>query len=89
MTRSKQDPEPGPLPPSGNGSPDPDARTIVDQRGGPAGPRLLDRVRGAKGRPVVTAWLRSRQEFRDAGRAWPRTPGTSAHITSPERSAPT
>ncbi|WP_079169337.1 cell division protein FtsK [Streptomyces sp. CC77] len=35
----------------------------VDRPGGPSGPGLLDRAHGAKRRPVVPAWARSRREF--------------------------
>ncbi|SHK56666.1 cell division protein FtsK [Actinacidiphila paucisporea] len=68
MTHDKQDPGRGPLPPPDGSSAEPDARIIVDQPGGPTGPRLLDRVRGAKRRPVVPAWARSRQEFEAAAK---------------------
>ncbi|WKK26971.1 hypothetical protein QZH56_16075 [Streptomyces olivoreticuli] len=40
----------------------------VDRRGGPPSPGLLDRVRGAKRRPVVPAWAKSQQEFKAAGK---------------------
>ncbi|WP_436232651.1 cell division protein FtsK [Actinacidiphila alni] len=40
----------------------------VDAPRGPSGPGLVNRVRGAKRRPVVPAWARSRREFGAAGK---------------------
>ncbi|RDG36481.1 cell division protein FtsK [Streptomyces corynorhini] len=48
-------------------SADPAATLTVDRPGGPSGPGLLDRVRGAKRRAVIPAWATSRSEFRAAG----------------------
>ncbi|MFD8967691.1 cell division protein FtsK [Streptomyces sp. NPDC059568] len=49
-------------------SDDPDQTVMVDHPGGLSGPRLMDRVRDAKRRPVVPAWAKSRAEFNSAGR---------------------
>ncbi|MFD4697768.1 cell division protein FtsK [Streptomyces niveus] len=40
----------------------------VDRPGGPSGPGLTERIRGAKRRAVIPAWAKSRTEFRTAGR---------------------
>ncbi|NUS53631.1 MAG: cell division protein FtsK, partial [Streptomycetaceae bacterium] len=61
-----------PTPAAGHGAlrpPDaaPEPPLTVDKPADSSGPGLLARVRGAKRRAVVPAWLRSRQEFRDAG----------------------
>ncbi|MDT3395227.1 cell division protein FtsK [Streptomyces sp. B1866] len=53
-------------PPSEDG--DPDQPVLVDRPGGPTDPGLMDRVRGAKRRPVVPAWARSWGELKAAGR---------------------
>ncbi|WP_314172197.1 cell division protein FtsK [Streptomyces winkii] len=42
---------------------DPTARLAVDRTGGPSGPGFMDRVRGAKRRPVLPAWATSKPEF--------------------------
>ncbi|MGW6235235.1 cell division protein FtsK [Streptomyces sp. NPDC055094] len=47
---------------------DPDATVTVDHPGGPSGPGLMDRVRGAKRRAVVPAWAKSRTEFTSASK---------------------
>ncbi|MFD3885041.1 cell division protein FtsK [Streptomyces microflavus] len=47
---------------------DPDSVVQVDRPGGPSGLGLMDRVRGAKRRPIVPAWAKSAGEFRSAGR---------------------
>ncbi|MFE9885598.1 cell division protein FtsK [Streptomyces scopuliridis] len=47
---------------------DPDATVMVDRPGGPSGPGLMDRVRGAKRRAVVPAWAKSRTEFTSASK---------------------
>ncbi|MFI1183490.1 hypothetical protein ACH4UT_28635 [Streptomyces sp. NPDC020799] len=47
---------------------DPEAVINVDRPGGPTGPGLLGRIRGARRRPVIPAWARSRQEFKAAGK---------------------
>ncbi|MFE2599963.1 cell division protein FtsK [Streptomyces sp. NPDC059396] len=47
---------------------DPRQTVMVDRPGGPVGPRLMDRVRDAKRRPVIPAWAKSRTEFKSAGR---------------------
>ncbi|MFE2032980.1 cell division protein FtsK [Streptomyces scopuliridis] len=47
---------------------DPDATVMVDRPGGPSGPGLMDRVRGAKRRAVVPAWAKSRAEFTSASK---------------------
>nr|WP_255954605.1 cell division protein FtsK [Streptomyces sp. ODS25] len=47
---------------------DPDKATMVDCPGGPSGPTLMDRVRGARRRPVVPAWAKSVREFKAAGK---------------------
>ncbi|WP_327368686.1 cell division protein FtsK [Streptomyces sp. NBC_01217] len=49
-------------------SADPDEVTEVDRPGGPSGPGLMDRVRGAKRRPIVPAWAKSGREFKAAGK---------------------
>ncbi|MGP8300183.1 cell division protein FtsK [Streptomyces inhibens] len=49
-------------------SADPDEVTMVDRPGGPSGPGLVDRARGAKRRPVIPAWAKSRREFKAAGK---------------------
>lgn len=65
----QDDPGRGPLPhpdevPTGPGTP-----LVVDKpASGPTVHGLLARVRGAKRRPVVPAWARSRQEFESAAR---------------------
>ncbi|MFB6948668.1 hypothetical protein ACFCXP_03435 [Streptomyces niveus] len=41
---------------------------MVDRPGGPSGPRLTARLRGARRRPVIPAWVKSRAEFRSVGR---------------------
>lgn len=46
----------------------PEQVLMVDRPGGPNGPRLAERVRGAKRRPVVPAWARSWNEFKTTGR---------------------
>ncbi|MEV6671081.1 cell division protein FtsK [Streptomyces sp. NPDC051162] len=46
----------------------PEAVISIDRPGGPPGPGLLDRVRGAKRRPVIPAWAKSQQEFKAAGK---------------------
>ncbi|MCX4824394.1 cell division protein FtsK [Streptomyces sp. NBC_01142] len=51
-----------------SGSADPDEVTKVDRPGGPSGPGLMDRVRGAKRRPVIPAWAKSGREFKAAGK---------------------
>jgi S-DNA-T family DNA segregation ATPase FtsK/SpoIIIE len=57
-----------------------EAPTMVDRpTAGPSGPGLLARARGAKRRAVVPAWLRSRQEFRDAGKGVAEYAG---HVTA-------
>jgi S-DNA-T family DNA segregation ATPase FtsK/SpoIIIE len=48
--------------------PQPPPEAVDRPTAGPSGPGLLARARGAKRRAVVPAWLRSRREFRDAGR---------------------
>nr|WSX78224.1 cell division protein FtsK [Streptomyces sp. NBC_00899] len=59
---------------------DPGTPLLVDKPApGPTGPRLMDRVRGVKRRPVVPAWLRTRQEFRDAGRG---VAAYAGHVTA-------
>ncbi|MBZ6473214.1 cell division protein FtsK [Streptomyces griseocarneus] len=40
----------------------------VDQPGGTPSPSLTDRAQGAKRRPVIPAWAKSRQEFMQAGK---------------------
>ncbi|MFF2651698.1 cell division protein FtsK [Streptomyces sp. NPDC058045] len=62
-TNSPPDSAPSPEEPE----PDPTAPRPVDRPGGPIGPGLMDRVRGAKRRPVVPAWARSATEFKKAG----------------------
>lgn len=59
---------------------DPDAESgasgetvVVDGPYEPSGPGLAERVQGAKRRPVIPAWAKSRQEFRAAGK------GVAAH----------
>ncbi|MGX1975472.1 cell division protein FtsK [Streptomyces kronopolitis] len=47
---------------------DPSKVVNVDRTGGPSGPTLMDRVRGAKRRPVIPKWARSVDEFKQAGR---------------------
>ncbi|WP_149180844.1 cell division protein FtsK [Streptomyces sp. TRM49041] len=61
---------------SGDGSADPAKPRLVD---GPdvAGPDLLDRLAGAKRRPIVPDWLRSTQELKTAA-AW--VAGHYAHL---------
>ncbi|MEV8404275.1 cell division protein FtsK [Streptomyces niveus] len=49
-------------------SEDPDDTVMVDRPGGPSGPGLTERIRGAKRRAVIPAWAKSRTEFRTAGR---------------------
>ncbi|WP_437113696.1 cell division protein FtsK [Streptomyces roseoverticillatus] len=45
-----------------------DEPVAVDNPGGPSGPGLVDRAQGAKRRPVIPAWAKSRQEFLAAGK---------------------
>lgn len=49
-------------------SEDPGGTVTVDRPGGPSGPGLTERIRGAKRRAVIPAWAKSRAEFRTAGR---------------------
>ncbi|MEU0955575.1 cell division protein FtsK [Streptomyces niveus] len=49
-------------------SEDPGDTVTVDRPGGPSGPGLTERIRGAKRRAVIPAWAKSRTEFRSAGR---------------------
>lgn len=49
-------------------SADPAETVMVDRPGGPSGPTLLSRVRGAKRRAVVPRWARSRAEFTAVGK---------------------
>ncbi|WP_406324845.1 cell division protein FtsK [Streptomyces niveus] len=49
-------------------SEDPGDTVTVDRPGGPSGPGLTERIRGAKRRAVIPAWAKSRAEFRTAGR---------------------
>ncbi|GGO58353.1 cell division protein FtsK [Streptomyces daqingensis] len=42
---------------------DPPTRPVVDKPGGSSGPGFMDRVRGAKRRPVLPAWALSKPEF--------------------------
>ncbi|MFE2489556.1 cell division protein FtsK [Streptomyces mirabilis] len=49
-------------------SADPDEIIQVDRPGGPSGPGLMGRVRGARRRPVVPAWAQSWGEFKSAGK---------------------
>ncbi|MFD4118434.1 cell division protein FtsK [Streptomyces niveus] len=48
-------------------SEDPGDTVTVDRPGGPYGPGLTERIRGAKRRAVIPAWAKSRAEFRTAG----------------------
>jgi S-DNA-T family DNA segregation ATPase FtsK/SpoIIIE len=57
--------------------PPPDA--VDKPTAGPSGAGLLARARGAKRRAVVPAWLRSRQEFRDAGKG---VAAYAGHVTA-------
>ncbi|MFD0386004.1 cell division protein FtsK [Streptomyces stramineus] len=50
--------------PRGRGS----GETVVDRPYEPSGPSLAQRAQGAKRRPVIPAWAKSRQEFRAAGK---------------------
>ncbi|MEV8364012.1 cell division protein FtsK [Streptomyces niveus] len=73
-------------------SEDPGDTVTVDRPGGPSGPELTERIRGAKRRAVIPAWAKSRAEFRTAGRgvaayAWHvtayhcvRTPGYTLRL---------
>lgn len=47
---------------------DPTEPVMVDSDGAPTGSGLLGRVTGAKRRPVVPAWAKSRSEFKSAGK---------------------
>lgn len=49
-------------------SADPTQPVMVDRPGDPTGPGLMSRVLGAKRRPVVPAWAKSRTEFKSAGK---------------------
>ncbi|MEV8353956.1 cell division protein FtsK [Streptomyces niveus] len=55
-------------PPQSADSEDPGDAVMVDRPGGPSGPGLTERIRGAKRRAVIPAWAKSRTEFRTAGR---------------------
>ncbi|WP_329367124.1 cell division protein FtsK [Streptomyces sp. NBC_00669] len=46
----------------------PDSELLVDKLSDRPGPGLTDRIRGAKRRPVVPPWARSRRELRGAAR---------------------
>ncbi|MFI9720756.1 cell division protein FtsK [Streptomyces sp. NPDC052396] len=50
------------------GETDPEKVINVDRPGGPTGPGLLDRVLGAKRRPVIPPWVKSWREFKATGR---------------------
>ena len=52
---------------------------MVDKPGGRTGPGLLDRVRGAKRRPVVPVWVRSRREFGSAAKG---VAAYAGHVTA-------
>jgi S-DNA-T family DNA segregation ATPase FtsK/SpoIIIE len=56
------------LAPEGGALPQPPPDTVDKPTSGMSGAGLLARAGGAKRRAVVPAWLRSRQEFRDAGK---------------------
>ncbi|MFC8829374.1 cell division protein FtsK [Streptomyces sp. NPDC057137] len=47
---------------------DPTKPVMVDRPGEPTGPSLVGRVLGAKRRPVVPAWAKSRSEFKSTGK---------------------
>lgn len=47
---------------------DPAKVVNVDRPGGPSGPTLIDRVRGAKRRPVIPKWAQSVAELKQAGK---------------------
>ncbi|MFF6955398.1 cell division protein FtsK [Streptomyces sp. NPDC008317] len=66
MNHDRQDPGRAPLALAPEETADPDGSIEVDKPRSPTGPGLIDRVRGAKRRPVVPAWARSRREFESA-----------------------
>jgi S-DNA-T family DNA segregation ATPase FtsK/SpoIIIE len=68
VNHDKQDPVRTPLAPVPEEPAAPDGAIEVDKPRGPSGPGLIDRVRGAKRRPVVPAWARSRRELKAAGK---------------------
>ncbi|MEV4501121.1 cell division protein FtsK [Streptomyces klenkii] len=61
-----------PAGPAAPGSPEStvpgDEPAAVDNPGGPSAPGLADRAQGAKRRPVIPTWAKSRQEFLAAGK---------------------
>ncbi|MEV0527078.1 cell division protein FtsK [Streptomyces sp. NPDC050439] len=54
--------------PTDVGDSDPTSTTNVDRPGGPSGVGFMERVRGAKRRAVIPEWVRSIEEFKQAGR---------------------
>ncbi|MCQ8772267.1 cell division protein FtsK [Streptomyces telluris] len=60
---SEREPHPEPAAASLAAPAAPGETVTVDRPGGPSGPGLRDRVRGAKRRPVIPAWAKSQQEF--------------------------
>ncbi|MFC5719610.1 cell division protein FtsK [Streptomyces gamaensis] len=70
LTKHRPDAEraSGPDSPKAAADAAPDEVIVVDRPGGPTSPGLLDRALGAKRRPVIPAWARSRQEAAAAGK---------------------
>ncbi|WP_236241744.1 cell division protein FtsK [Streptomyces sp. CC228A] len=58
----------GPGAPTAGPDDNPSDPVRVDQPGVPSGPGLTDRAQGAKRRPVIPAWARSRREFTSAAK---------------------
>ncbi|MFE7131924.1 cell division protein FtsK [Streptomyces sp. NPDC057638] len=51
-----------------NAPTEPGVVVMVDRADGPPGPGRMEKIRGAKRRPVVPGWARSRHEFTAAGK---------------------
>ncbi|MCD9144334.1 cell division protein FtsK [Streptomyces albireticuli] len=61
-------PEPGPDHSADPTTPGRQEPVVVDRPYEPSGPGLAERAQGAKRRPVIPAWVKSRREFHAAGK---------------------